>query len=311
MAEFTYSPSKWVPFRDEKVLDRVRRIKRKDITRHKNPELNIQVMPDDMMEFIWIQDMFYRIKTAMDAGKTCVLIMPNPAHTYIKLALLLNRFKVNCRKLTIFIMDEYADQDGNIAPETWKLGFMYSFKKFFFQTLDPKLRPPEKQINGPTTKNVKDYGRMITDQGEADACYSGPGWTGHLAFIEPDAPEFAASSVEEWMTYGPRVVTLSPFTIAQNSLHGFFGMSGDIAAVPPRAFTIGPAQVKAAKYRMEMSGISTCGTNVSWQRLITRLIWHGPVTPRVPTSLHQLLKTDVIISENNAADIEPLWNRGY
>jgi 6-phosphogluconolactonase/glucosamine-6-phosphate isomerase/deaminase len=237
--------------------------------------------------------------------------MPNPAHTYIKLALLLNRFKVNCRKLTIFIMDEYADQDGNIAPETWKLGFMYSFKKFFFQTLDPKLRPPEKQINGPTTKNVKDYGRMITDQGEADACYSGPGWTGHLAFIEPDAPEFAASSVEEWMTYGPRVVTLSPFTIAQNSLHGFFGMSGDIAAVPPRAFTIGPAQVKAAKYRMEMSGISTCGTNVSWQRLITRLIWHGPVTPRVPTSLHQLLKTDVFISETNAADIEPLWNRGY
>jgi len=24
---------------------------------------------------------------------------------------------------------------------------------------------------------------MITDLGGADICYSGPGWTGHLAFI--------------------------------------------------------------------------------------------------------------------------------
>lgn len=311
MPEFTYQPSAFIPFRDTRVLNRVRRIKRKDITRHANPDLHIQVLPDDMMEFVWIADMFHRIQSAMAAGRRCVLIMPNPAHTYVKLALLLNRFKVNCRRLWIFIMDEYADQDGRIAPDTWKLGFMYSFKKFFYQSLDAKLRPPEKQICGPTNRNVADYGKLIEDAGGADACYSGPGWTGHLAFIEPDAPEFASASVEEWMTFGPRVVTLSPFTIAQNSLHGFFGMSGDLAAVPPRAFTIGPAQVKAARYRLDMSGITTAGTHVSWQRLITRLVWHGPVTPRVPTSLHQLLKTDVIISETNAADIEPLWNQGY
>ncbi|GAJ16275.1 unnamed protein product, partial [marine sediment metagenome] len=58
----------------------------------------------------------------------------------------------------------------------------------------------------------------IEDLGGADACYSGPGWTGHLAFIEPDAPEFEGS-LEEWKKMGPRIVTLSPFTIAQNSLH--------------------------------------------------------------------------------------------
>jgi len=311
MAAFRYKPSSWVPFRDQKVIDRVRRISRQAITVHPNPDLTIQVVPDDMAEFIWLNDLFYRIKTAMDADRSCVLILPNPAHTYVKLALMLNRFRVRCRKLWVFIMDEYANENGVIAPDTWKFGFMYAFKRFFIQTLDPKLRPPARQIVGPTARNVNDYGRIIADLGGADACYSGPGWTGHLAFIEPDAPEFAAGSLEEWMSFGPRVVTLSPFTIAQNALHGFFGMSGDLAAVPPKAFTIGPAQVKAARYRMDMSSITTAGTSVSWQRFITRLVWHGPVTPCVPTSLHQLLKTDVIITETNAAEIRPQWDRGY
>ena len=38
---FTYSPSKWVPFRDKAVLDRVRNIKSEDITKHANPKLSI------------------------------------------------------------------------------------------------------------------------------------------------------------------------------------------------------------------------------------------------------------------------------
>lgn len=110
---------------------------------------------------------------------------------------------------------------------------------------------------------------------------------------------------------GPRIVTLSPFTIAQNSLHGSFGMSGDLALVPPKAATIGPAEVIAAKYRMDINALNTAGTYVSWQRLVTRLAAHGPVTPLVPTSLHQLLETDFYISETIAQDIEPLWDRGY
>ena len=119
-------------------------------------------------------------------------------------------------------------------------------------------------------------------------CYSGPGWTGHVAFVEPDAPEFEAP-LEEWKRFGPRVCTLSPFTLAQNSLHGSFGMSGDIAAVPPKAATIGPAEVIGAKNRMEIAGITVHGTATAWQRLIARLCYHGPVTPRLPSSIHQEL----------------------
>lgn len=92
---------------------------------------------------------------------------------------------------------------------------------------------------------------------------------------------------------------------------GSFGISGDLALVPPKAATIGPAEVSAVHYRMDMHSITVHGTATSWQRLITRLAVHGPVTPRVPTSRHQMLKTDCYISEMNARDIEPDWNKGY
>ncbi len=310
MKEFKYSPSKWVPFRDVEVLERVRRIKRGEITKHPNPEFRIQVVPDDQVEFIFVTDMFHRISKAAEENRSCTLILPNPNHGYIKLAYILNRFRVDCRHLNVFIMDEYADEEGNIAPESFAQGFMRSFKNYFYSKLDPDLRPPERQIHGPSNENIKAYGRMIADMGGADACYSGPGWTGHLAFIEPDAPEFEAD-LEEWKKMGPRIVTLSPFTIAQNSLHGSFGASGDLALVPPKAATIGPAEVIAAKYRMQQHALSVAGTRVSWQRFVTRLILHGPVSPKVPESLLQTLPTDVLVSENAAQDIEPLWDFAY
>jgi len=309
-SKFEYEPSKWVPFRDKAVIDRVRRIKRADMAKHPNPDYRIRIVPDEDIAIIWIADMFHRIKTASDEGRRVVLILPNPARTYRKVAYLINKFRVDCRNLYTFCMDEYADEHGNIAPENYPQGFLRATKTYLYAEIDRALRPPEDHIVGFTNKNIAHYGKMIEDVGGADACYSGPGWTGHLAFIEPDAPEFAGS-LEAWKKMGARVVTLSPFTIAQNSLHGSFGMCGDLAFVPPKAATIGPAEVIAAKNRMDFHRLKTAGTNVSWQRMVTRLCLHGPVTPKLPTSLLQLLPTDVYVSESSAQDIEPVWDMEY
>jgi glucosamine-6-phosphate deaminase len=310
MSVFVYEPSKWVPFRDREVLERIRKIKKEDIARHPNPEFKIKVVRDPDIEFLWISDLFFRIKESAERNRRIVLILPNPAFSYRKVAHLINRFRVTCSHLFVFIMDEYADQEGRIAPETWPQGLMHQFKKYFLHEIDPELRPPEAQICGPTTRNIASYGKMIAHLGGADACYSGPGWTGHLAFIEPDAPEFEAD-FEEWKKMGPRIVTLSPFTLAQNSLHGSFGRSGDLAILPPKAASIGPAEVIAAKYRMDMNALTVAGTSVSWQRLMTRLVAHGPVTPRIPSSLLQTLPTDFLIAESIAEDIRPDWGMGY
>jgi glucosamine-6-phosphate deaminase len=310
MTNFTFSPAACIPFRDMDVIRRVRKIQREDIARHPNPDFQIRVVPDSEIEFLWMADMFHRIKSAADEGRQLVMITPNPWPSYSRIAYLINKFRVDCRRLWTFNMDEYANEQGEIAPESWEFGFMHSFKKYFWQQVDPALRQPERQVLGPTTANINDYGRMLADLGGADICYSGPGWTGHLAFIEPDAPEFAGD-LEQWKRMGPRVCTLSPFTIAQNSMHGSFGAAGDLCAVPPKAATIGPAEVIAAKNRFDMHAIRVDGSRVSWQRMITRLVLHGPVTPRLPQSILQTLRTDVYVAESAAEDIAPNWAIGY
>jgi len=308
---FVFEPATFIPFRDTAAIARVIGIKRQEITRHPNPDFRIRVIPDAEIEPLWIDDMFQRIRRAAEEGRPLVMILPNPWPSYAKVAALINRHRIDCRHLHTFNMDEYADQDGNIAPDTWEFGFGYAFKKFFIAEIDPALRPPEAQVHLLGNRTLPDYGRRLAGLGGADICYSGPGWSGHLAFIEPDAPEFAAASLEEWKTLGPRVCTLGPLTIAQNSLHGCFGASGNLCAVPPKAATIGPAEVVGAKFRIDMHSISVGGSFHSWQRLTTRLVLHGPVTPRVPESILQTLRTDVWVSETAAADIEPRWDLGY
>jgi len=311
MSEFRYSPGACVPFRDLEAIERVRRIRREDITRHPNPEFKITVMSAQEVEFLWCVDMFHRIHQAAEAGRKIVIITPNPCPVYAQVVYLLNKFRVDCKHVYTFNMDEYANEDGQTAPGSWPFGFMHAFKKYFYAQLDPKLRPPERQLQGPTTKNIKDYSRMIADAGGADICYSGPGWTGHVAFVEPDAPEFKSRNLKAFLRMGARLCRLSPFTLAQNSLHGSFGSSGNLCAVPPMAATIGPADVVAAKNRIDMHGLTVHGSFASWQRLTMRLCLHGPVTPQVPTSIHQLLRTDVWVSETLAADIKPYWEREY
>ena len=309
--EFNFSPADFVPFRDTEVLERVRHISRDQIEQHSNPDFCITVMPDADVEFRWLLDMFGRIKDTSDAGEKQVLLLPNPYPNYVWLAAMINRFRVDCKKVWFFAMDEFANEHDQIAPIDWPQSLVGSMLKYLYANIDEDLRPPMKQVIGPNDQNIRDFGTILEDAGNADCVYIGPGWTGHLCFIEPTSPEFSAQSLDEWKTMGPRVNTLHPLSIAQQSLHGVFGLSGDVAAIPPKGATVGPAQIIAAKHRIDMHALSIHGTATTWQRLISRLVMHGPVTPLVPESILQTLRTDVWVSETIAANIEQDWVKGY
>ena len=310
----------YVPFKDRAVCERLRQISGKDLEKPEpwhHPEFNIKVMMNPHP--VLIATLFSRLKEASEKGKTFSMILGNPEpETYIPLAQLINYFKVDCSKVHIFAMDEWADDQGNIAPETYEAGFAHSMLKYFVYQIDPKFRMPLENVHYPSNKNIGDYSKMITDIGEggADICSSSPGWTGHMAFIDPVDDFFPKKingeyDIDEWLNMEARVVTLHPLTVAQNSLHGVFGQSGYIQSVPPKAATIGPVDVKNARERIEVHALMTNNTFSSWQRMTSRLVLHGPVTPEIPSSMLQTMKTQVLVSDELAAPFECWEKVGY
>lgn len=322
---FAFKPADYVPFKDRELCEKVRKISGTDLEKREawhHPEFNIKVMMNPHP--VLIATLFSRIKEASEKGKKITLILGNPEpDTYLPLAQLINYFKVDCKNVHIFAMDEWADDQGNIAPETYQAGFAHSMLKYLVYAIDEKLRMPLSNVHYPTTKNINSYSDMITDCGEggADICSSSPGWTGHMAFIDPvddffpqgfdGSKEPTKAQIDEWLNMKARIVSLHPLTVAQNSLHGVFGQSGYIADVPPKAATIGPIDVKNARERIEVHALLTNATFSSWQRMTSRLVLHGPVTPLVPSSMLQTMKTQVYVSDELAAPFDCWEKVGY
>jgi glucosamine-6-phosphate deaminase len=89
-------------------------------------------------------------------------------------------------------------------------------------------------------------------------------------------------------------------TIIQNALHSF---GGDWSWVPPKANSIGPAEILSAQEcSFWLDG--TISPDVSWQRFIARLVAHGPVNTLVPGSILQTVRTDYTLLGGVADNVE-------
>lgn len=300
--DFRYDLADFIAFRDLTECERVRAIRRDEITEHTNPEFQIRVI-DDVGEFYaaFATDIVVRIRQALDEGRRFVGIFPvGPMPQYAIAARMINQLRIPLHHVHTFNMDEYADQDGNTAPADWPGSFQKAMLESFFLNIDPELRPPMDQIHFPTTETIGGYGSMIEDLGGADVCYGGIGWCGHIAFWEADLGYEFGDDLQAYRRAGPRIVELTPMTIMQNALHSF---GGDWSWVPPKAATIGPAQIVGARARsFWLDGY--IGGGVSWQRFIARLCAHGRVNTLVPGSLLQTEPGTYTIYGPVADDVE-------
>ena len=159
----------------------------------------------------------------------------------------------------------------------------------FFGKIDPDLRPPMAQIHFPSDKNINDYGKMIADMGGADVCYGGIGWCGHIAFWEADLGLEFGDDLDAYCKAGPRIVELTPMTIMQNALHSF---GGDWSWVPPKAATIGPAEIVGAKRPQLLAGRLHRRRRELAALHRPALRAHGRVNTLVPGSILQTVPGD-------------------
>ncbi|MBQ1316751.1 MAG: hypothetical protein IIY46_04630 [Lachnospiraceae bacterium] len=300
--EFRFKPASWLPHSELPLeeLERVRNIKREDMEYTNENGYSVRVVMDPVQ--VMVQDVFYRILMSDLNDTHLTMIFPNqwPA-TYSAIAEMLNRYNVSARNVDAFAMDEWADEDGNVAPLTYGAGLGYSFRTHFYGKIREDLRPSVEHWHVHTNENKGDnvYSSIIEEvgQGGADVVYSATGWPGHTAFIDPRTKEFAADSLEEFCKLGSRIVTETPLTICENSLFGPMGSSGDVWAVPPKAATIGPRDIVNARDRFEVHSILSNQAGETWQRMVSRLELYGPISMECPASIMRLGKGTCYVSE--------------
>jgi glucosamine-6-phosphate deaminase len=302
MSGFEYDLSPFIAFRDRAACERVRAIPRAQLAEHPNPDFRITLVeePGDFYTR-FATDLVDRVRTARDEGREFVAILPvGPMPQYEIAARLINDERLSLQHVRTFNMDEYANEDGVTAPLSWPGSFQRAMFEGFFNLVDPELRPPEAQIHFPTTNAIADYSARIEALGGADVCYGGIGWSGHIAFWEPQLGAEFDGDLEAYKQAGARLVELHPMTVMQNALHSF---GGDWSWVPPKANTIGPREVLGARHRsFWLDG--DLGGGVSWQRFIARLVAHGPVSEFVPGSVLQTAPTDYTMLGSVADDVE-------
>lgn len=300
----TFSPqlASFLSFRDRDACIAARGVRREDITKHRNPDFQIRV-EDDKQAFYsaFANDLVDRIRAARDEGRDFVAILPvGPVPQYAEAARIINEERLSLSHVRTFNMDEYADEAGRTAPADWEGSFATAMWKNFFGRLDPDLLPAESNIHFPTSENISSYSTMIEDAGGADACYGGIGWSGHMAFWEPQLGAEFEGDLDAYRAAPARMVELHPMTIMQNALHSF---GADWSWVPPRAATVGPKDILGARHRsFWLDGY--LGGGVSWQRFIARLVAHGPVNEFVPGSMLQETRCDYTILGAVADDVE-------
>lgn len=299
--EFRFKPAAWLPHSEMPLeeLERIRNVRREDMeyTNENGYSVRVVLNPRACM----VQDVFYRILMSDLHDTHLTMIFPNQwPGEYSAIAEMINKFNVSCRNVDAFAMDEWADEDGNVAPLTYGAGLGYSFLNHFYGRIREDLRPSIDHWHVHTNENKGDgvYSRIIEDVsgGGVDVIYSATGWPGHTAFIDPRCKEFEADSLEEFCKLGSRIVTETPLTICENSLFSPMGNSGDVWAVPPKSATIGPKDVVQAKERFEVHDF-TNPDGSSWQRMISRLELYGPISMECPASIMRLGKGICYVSE--------------
>lgn len=311
--EFKFHPASFLPHANLPLeeLERVRNIKREDMEYTNENGFSVRVVLDPTL--CMVQDLFYRILMSDLNDTRLTIICPNqwPA-AYSAVAEMLNKFNVSARNVHAFAMDEWADEDGNVAPLTYGAGLGYSFRNHFYGRIREDLRPPVENWHVFTNENKGEgvYSSIIEEisGGGVDVVYSATGWPGHTAFIDPGCPEFKADSLDEFLKLGSRLVSEVPLTICENSLFSPMGASGDVWAVPPRAATIGPRDIVSAKERFELhTFVNPDGS--SWQRMISRLELYGPISMECPASIMRLGKGTCYVSEAVAKPFKS-WHCG-
>lgn len=217
-----------------------------------------------------------RIKEAGEKKEKLILILPvGPMGMYKWTVYFLREWKVDCRHVYGFNMDEWSDRDGNTLPPDNPGAFENAMQEAFYNPLG-ELTIPEGNRHFATRETLVTYAEKINAlkaEGAKMTLVFGIGRVFHIAFWEPHfAAEFKTG--EEWKKQTHRIgAKLHPLTIEQNAITSFKSRT---TLVPAFANTIGPGIFLQAD-RIIGGCDGTLGRGMMWQGMsLWVTLRHGP-----------------------------------
>jgi glucosamine-6-phosphate deaminase len=302
---------------DMEVCKRVAKIKKEDLIKppkDAHPNFNIRIHPVKNFHFHMALDMLVRIRKALEENKQFVGIFPTgPIFQYELLADMVNALNIPLKHVHYFSMDEYADENGNNIDSNWPGSFHFTVNRHFISRLNPELRIPINQIHFPSKDNIEHYDEMILDARNepsakgANIVYGGTGLSGHFSFWDPHLAEKYGMDVESWKKAKPRLIDFHPISTIQMAITD---MNGAWPFVPPKAYSTSTTTLLNADFRSwwnDGAGLTAEGNysgGIVWQKFITRLALHGPITPKIPCSILRTVPGDFIIIEPVSEDLK-------
>ena len=224
-----------------------------------------------------------QIKLAADRGEKIAFIFPvGPMGMYKWAVYFLKEWKVSCKHVYTFNMDEWADGEGNTLDPDNSGSFQYAMEEAMFGPLG-ELTVPVEQRNFATRNNLPTYPEKIAAlkaEGAKLVLVYGIGRMCHIAFWEPTfAAEYATE--QEWRAAPYRLgAKIHPLTVEQNALTSFKSRT---TLVPCRANTIGPGLFLQADYAIGGAD-GTLGRGMQWQGMSLWMTLRHERTPWITST---------------------------
>jgi glucosamine-6-phosphate deaminase len=270
---------------DAALIEEAARLSPRDLARLSRPGFAV-VLYDTIEDFYVAEALEYvnAWRHSTDDRPVGICGPIGPTEQLPLVARIINALDLDVRSGHFWGMDEWFDTaTGREVPVTHPLSFERADRELCFSRIQRARRMPDAHLHFPRA-DARDY-RASWDAGVRCAVMQGgQGDVKHWAFNDPlprkgrhtDAPPSSA----EYRKLTTRVVDLHPLTIAQNARTSG---GGNIAMVPTKAITVGPAETwKADKVSIWHAGRHD---NPFGQRLTAFMISKRMVDTAVPMSL--------------------------
>ena len=231
---------------DPEILSDAAKLTAKDLSHLSRPGFAVSFY-DTVEEFYTAEALEYVAawRRATPDNPTGVCGPIGPTEQLPLVARIVNALGLKLRDAHFWGMDEWVE-NGAAVPPTHPLSFARCDREQCFDRMLPELKMPEANLHFPVG-DLAAYTRTY-DQVKCLLMQGGQGEIKHWAFNDPPKREGAYADAppppEVYRRQSARIVDLHPVTIIQNARTSG---GGNVAMVPVRAATVGPAETWKAE----------------------------------------------------------------